>query len=157
MGCNWFDEQLQTKWTLSPIYNTHVYIYMSSLKVWKLAQTGSVPVQRLFEGSIGPTPAQHLLWTPKSRTSSISHIPLPYTHLRPPLPTPRPVLPHCGCHCSPSRCSPRSCWSSMLGRGPVAREMASRKTYGAIYRTTMQRCAVAPFNAIDHSWRRLNW
>ena len=37
---------------------------LSSWKVWKIAQSGSVPFQRRFEGSTGPTPAPHLLWLP---------------------------------------------------------------------------------------------
>ena len=112
----------------------YIQVNLSSWKVWKLAQTGSVPFQRLFQGSTGPTPAQHLLWLPSLEHhpyASICHIPLP-THHRPPLPSTRPLLLPCRWHCHSSWCVSRSCWPSRLRRGPVARAMVSRKTYDAI-------------------------
>ena len=100
----------------------YVQLNLSSWKVGKIAQSGAVPFQRLFEGSTGPTPAQHLLWLP-----SLDHL----STRGPPLPGPRPLLlPRCGCH--PSRCLSRCCWPPTLRRGPVARAMVSRKTYDAI-------------------------
>ena len=102
----------------------YVQLNLSSWKVWKIAQSGAVPFQRLFEGSTGPTPAQHLL-----RLPSLDHL----STRGPPLPGPRPLLlSWCGCYSS--RCLPRCCWPSRLRRGPLARAMASRKTHDGIYK-----------------------
>ena len=111
----------------------YVQLNLSSWKVWKIVQPGAVPETflRIHRPNTRPTP----LVTPKSRPPSICHIPLP-THQRRPLPSTRPLLLPCRWHCHSSRLSSRFCWPSTLGRGPVARAMAGRKTYDAINRTT---------------------
>ena len=97
----------------------YIQVNLSSWKVWKIAQSGSVPFRGHFERSTGPTPAQHL--------PSLEHL----STRGPPLSGPRPLLlPRCGCYSS--RCLSRCCWPPTLRRGPVARAMVSRKTYDAI-------------------------
>ena len=98
--------------------------------------------QRLFEGSTGPTPAQHLLWLP-SHDHHPYAISLYLSTRGPPFAGLRPLLLPCRCRCSSSRRSSQFCWPSRLRRGPVARAMASEKTQ---LHCNLQR----------HSWRRLN-